>query len=40
MHSNTDAQIVDLPVLAPYVTEYRLHELECEHYREKTRAAL
>lgn len=33
-------QIVDLPILTPYVTEYRLHELECEHCGEKTRAAL
>jgi hypothetical protein len=33
-------QVVELPVLNPYVTEYRLHELECEHCGEKTRAAL
>ena len=33
-------QIVDLPILTPYITEYRLHELECEHCGEKTRAAL
>jgi transposase len=33
-------QVVDLPVLTPHVTEYRLHELGCEHCGEKTRAAL
>jgi transposase len=33
-------QIVDLPVLKPLVTEYKLHELECEHCGEKTRAKL
>ena len=33
-------QVVDLPVLKPLITEYRLHELECEHCGEKTRARL
>jgi transposase len=33
-------QIVDLPVLKPQITEYKLHELECEHCGEKTRAKL
>jgi transposase len=33
-------QIVDMPKIQPIVTEYRLHELECEHCGEKTRAAL
>ena len=33
-------QIVDLPVLKPHVTEYRLHTLECEHCGEKSRAKL
>jgi len=33
-------QIVDLPVIKPLVIEYRLHELECEHCGEKTRAPL
>lgn len=33
-------QIVELPVLKPQVTEYRLHKLECEHCGEKSRAKL
>ncbi len=33
-------QIVELPVLKPQVTEYRLHTLECEHCGEKSRAKL
>jgi DNA-binding transcriptional MerR regulator len=33
-------QIVELPVLKPQVTEYRLHTLECEHCGEKSRARL
>jgi transposase len=33
-------QIVDLPILKPLITEYRLHELECEHCGEKSRAKL
>ena len=33
-------QIVELPVLKPQVTEYRLHSLECEHCGEKSRAKL
>lgn len=33
-------QIVELPVLKPEVTEYRLHSLECEHCGEKSRAKL
>jgi transposase len=33
-------QIVDLPVLKPLITEYRLHQLECEHCGDKTRASL
>jgi hypothetical protein len=33
-------QIVELPVLKPQVTEYRLHNLECEHCGEKSRAKL
>ncbi|MCA6540688.1 MAG: transposase [Pseudanabaena sp. M037S2SP2A07QC] len=33
-------QIVELPILKPQVTEYRLHTLECEHCGEKSRAKL
>ena len=34
-------QVVDLPpVFKPIVDEYKLHELECEHCGEKTRATL
>lgn len=33
-------QVVDLPVLKPLISEYRLHELECEHCGEKTQARL
>jgi hypothetical protein len=33
-------QIVDIPKIQPIVTEYRLHELECEHCGTKTRATL
>lgn len=33
-------QVVDMPVIKPLVIEYRLHELECEHCGEKTRASL
>jgi DNA-binding transcriptional MerR regulator len=33
-------QIVELPVLKPQVTEYRLHTLECQHCGEKSRAKL
>jgi hypothetical protein len=33
-------QIVDLPIIKPVITEYRLHQLECEHCGEKTRASL
>jgi len=33
-------QIVDLPIIKPLITEYRLHQLECEHCGEKTRASL
>lgn len=33
-------QIVELPVLKPQVTEYRLHSLECAHCGEKSRAKL
>jgi transposase len=33
-------QIVELPVLKPQVTEYRLHTLECEHCGEKSRGKL
>jgi transposase len=36
----TRHQIVDLPVLKPLITEYRLHQLECEHCGDKTRASL
>ena len=31
---------MELPVLKPQVTEYRLHTLECEHCGEKSRAKL
>jgi hypothetical protein len=33
-------QIVDLPIIKPLIREYRLHQLECEHCGEKTRASL
>jgi len=33
-------QIVDLPVLKPLITEYKLHQLECAHCGEKSRAKL
>ena len=33
-------QVVDMPKIQPIVTEYQLHELECEHCGEKTRATL
>jgi transposase len=33
-------QVVNMPKIQPIVTEYRLHELECEHCGEKTRATL
>ncbi len=33
-------QVVELPPLEPEVVEYRLHQLECEHCGEKTRAKL
>ena len=33
-------QIVELPVLKPQVTEYRLHSLECEHCGEKSQTKL
>jgi len=33
-------QIVELPVLKPQITEYRLHSLECEHCGEASRAKL
>jgi transposase len=36
----TRHQIVDLPVLKPLITEYRLHQLECEHCGDQTRASL
>lgn len=36
----TRHQVVDLPVLKPLITEYRLHQLECEHCGDKTRASL
>jgi len=33
-------QIVEIPVLKPQVTEYRLHSLECEHCGSKSRGKL
>ena len=33
-------QIVEVPPMEPEVVEYRLHQLECEHCGEKTRAGL
>ena len=33
-------QIVELPLLQPLVTEYKLHSLECEHCGAKNRAKL
>lgn len=33
-------QVVEVPPLEPEVVEYRLHQLECEHCGEKTRAGL
>lgn len=33
-------QVVDLPEIKPLITEYRLHQLECEHCGDRTRASL